>query len=120
MYGHGATRPQVQVLQTYVTRSGFSVEAHRYQMNALDIEPTKPEFLSRTRGGNLIPVSCELPADLETPISTFMKVRGGGDAFLLESVEGGGRIGRYSFLGSRPKMTHASPAHPAATPEGRL
>ncbi len=68
----------------------------------LDIEPTKTEFLSRTRGGNLIPVSCELPADLETPISTFLKIRGDGDAFLLESVEGGERIGRYSFIGSGP------------------
>lgn len=71
----------------------------------LEIEPTQTEFLSRTRGGNLIPVSCELPADLETPISTFLKVRGQGEAFLLESVEGGERIGRYSFLGSGPMMT---------------
>src|SRR2546422_11317555 len=74
----------------------------------LEIERTKTEFLSRTRGGNLIPVSCELPADLETPISTIMKVRGGGDAFFLESVEGGERIGRYSFIGSRPMMTIVS------------
>src|SRR2546428_13334899 len=74
----------------------------------LEIEPTKTEFLSRTRGGNLIPVSCELPADLETPISTFMKVRGDGNAFLMESVEGGERIGRYSFIGSRPMMTIVS------------
>ncbi len=74
----------------------------------LDIEPTKTEFLSRTRGGNLIPVSCELPADLETPISTFLKIRGDSDAFLLESVEGGERIGRYSFIGSRPVMTIVS------------
>ncbi len=70
----------------------------------LDIEPTKTEFLSRTRGANLVPVSCELPADLETPISAFLKVRGTGDAFLLESVEGGERIGRYSFLGGGPMM----------------
>src|SRR3989440_7517346 len=87
-------------------------------MNALDIEPTKPEFLSRTRGGNLIPVSCELPADLETPISTFMKVRGGGDAFLLESVEGGERIGRYSFIGSRPMMTIVSRGEQVEIREG--
>jgi len=87
-------------------------------MNALDIEPTKPEFLSRTRGGNLIPVSCELSADLETPISTFMKVRGGGDAFLLESVEGGERIGRYSFIGSRPMMTIVSRGEQVEIREG--
>ncbi len=68
----------------------------------LEIEPTKTEFLTRTRGGNVVPVSCELPADLETPISAFLKVRGAGEAFLLESVEGGERIGRYSFLGAGP------------------
>src|SRR3990170_3096777 len=53
----------------------------------LDIAPSKTEFLSRTRAGNLVPVSCELPADLETPISVFLKLRGEGNAFLLESVE---------------------------------
>ena len=74
----------------------------------LEIEPTKTEFLSRTRGGNLIPVSCELAADLETPISTFLKLRGHSEAFLLESVEGGQRIGRYSFIGSGPMMTIVS------------
>src|SRR2546428_12491864 len=84
----------------------------------LDIEPTKTEFLSRTRGGNLIPVSCELPADLETPISTFMKVRGDGDAFLLESVEGGERIGRYSFIGSGPMMTIVSRGDQAEIRDG--
>src|SRR4030067_1641581 len=68
----------------------------------LDIAPNKTEFLSRTRAGNLVPVSCELPADLETPISVFLKLRGEGNAFLLESVEGGERIGRYSFIGSGP------------------
>ena len=71
----------------------------------LDIAPNKTEFLSRTRAGNLVPVSCELPADLETPISVFLKLRGEGNAFLLESVEGGERIGRYSFIGSGPLMT---------------
>jgi anthranilate synthase component 1 len=71
----------------------------------LDIEPSKPEFLSRTRAGNLVPVSCELPADLETPISAFLKLRGAGEAFLLESVEGGERIGRFSFLGAGPLLS---------------
>ncbi|MDQ7842764.1 MAG: anthranilate synthase component I [Armatimonadota bacterium] len=70
----------------------------------LDIAPSKTEFLSRTRSGNLIPVSCELPADLETPISVFLKVRDQGHAFLLESVEGGERIGRYSFIGAGPTL----------------
>ncbi len=74
----------------------------------LDITPTKTEFLSRTRVGNLVPVSCELPADLETPISAFLKVRGNPEAFLLESVEGGERIGRFSFIGAGPMMTIVS------------
>ena len=71
-------------------------------MSRLDITPSKTEFLSRARTGNLIPVSCELMADLETPISAFMKLRDGGDAYLLESVEGGERFGRYSFIGVGP------------------
>jgi anthranilate synthase component 1 len=74
-------------------------------MGILDIAPSKTEFLSRTRSGNLVPVSSELPADLETPISAFLKLRGDGNAFLLESVEGGERIGRYSFIGSGPVIT---------------
>jgi len=74
----------------------------------LDIAPSKTEFLSRTRAGNLVPVSCELPADLETPISAFLKLRGRGNAFLLESVEGGERVGRYSFIGSGPVMVITS------------
>ncbi len=84
----------------------------------LDIEPTKPEFLSRTRGGSRIPVSCELPADLETPISTFLKVRSDGNAFLLESVEGGERIGRYSFIGSGPVTTIVSHGDQVEVREG--
>ena len=71
-------------------------------MSRLVISPTKTEFLSRARGGNLIPVVCDLVADLETPISAFMKLRGGGDAYLLESVEGGEKLGRYSFIGTGP------------------
>jgi len=71
-------------------------------MSRLAITPTKTEFLSLARGGNLIPVVCDLTADLETPISTFLKLRNGGDAYLLESVEGGEKLGRYSFIGTGP------------------
>ena len=45
----------------------------------------------------------EISADLETPISVYMKLRGEGASFLLESVEGGERIARYSFIGIKPK-----------------
>ncbi len=71
----------------------------------LDVEPVKTEFLSLARGGNLVPVSCDLPADLETPISAFLRLRNGSEAFLLESVEGGEKVGRYSFLGVGPFLT---------------
>ena len=48
----------------------------------------------------------EISADLETPISVYMKLRGQGPSFLLESVEGGERIARYSFIGIKPKAQY--------------
>src|SRR5258707_10514256 len=48
----------------------------------------------------------EISADLETPISVYMKLRGQGASFLLESVEGGERIARYSFIGVQPKAQY--------------
>ena len=48
----------------------------------------------------------EISADLETPISVYMKLRGNGASFLLESVEGGERIARYSFIGIQPKAQY--------------
>jgi anthranilate synthase component 1 len=48
----------------------------------------------------------EISADLETPISVYMKLRGNGASFLLESVEGGERIARYSFIGFKPRAQY--------------
>jgi len=48
----------------------------------------------------------EISADLETPISVYMKLRGQGASFLLESVEGGERVARYSFIGIKPKAQY--------------
>src|SRR5215216_6153408 len=48
----------------------------------------------------------EISADLETPISVYMKLRGQDPSFLLESVEGGERIARYSFIGIKPKAQY--------------
>ena len=50
----------------------------------------------------------EISADLETPISVYMKLRGGTPSFLLESVEGGERIARYSFIGIQPRAQYIS------------
>jgi len=48
----------------------------------------------------------EVSADLETPVSLYLKLRGDGASFLLESVEGGERIARYSFIGVRPRAEY--------------
>ena len=50
-------------------------------------------------GYNLIPVYREISADLETPVSAFIKVARGQRSFLFESVEGGENVARFSFLG---------------------
>lgn len=56
--------------------------------------------------GDLVPVYRTLLADLETPVSVYLKLaRAGTPSFLLESVEGGEQVGRYSFLGVKPKGT---------------
>ncbi len=65
--------------------------------------PTLDEFLKLADQGNLIPVTCRLLADVETPLSAYRKIRGQGESFLFESVEGGEHIGRYSFVGCNPR-----------------
>ncbi|MCX6935078.1 MAG: anthranilate synthase component I, partial [Verrucomicrobia bacterium] len=68
------------------------------------IFPSEKKFLELAGKGNLIPISREFLADAETPVSAYIKLstQSGGAAFLLESAESAGRLGRYSFVGSRP------------------
>lgn len=66
--------------------------------------PAPAEFLRLARRGNVIPVSREILADFETPLSAYLKLEGRGPAYLLESAEQGERWGRYSFLGSSPAL----------------
>src|SRR6202451_1113509 len=67
------------------------------------LQPTEHEFEQlAAKGFNLIPVFEEVAADLETPVSAFLKVARDDYAFLLESVRGGEKWGRYTFLGSDP------------------
>ncbi|MGA8571579.1 MAG: anthranilate synthase component I [Desulfobaccales bacterium] len=61
-------------------------------------------FSSLARQGNLIPVYREILGDLETPVSAYKKLRGQGSSYLLESVEGGEKWGRFSFLGLNPSV----------------
>jgi anthranilate synthase component 1 len=65
--------------------------------------PTLDEFLQLAGQGNLIPVTRRLLADFETPLSAYLKIRGQGESFLFESVEGGEHLGRYSFVGCNPR-----------------
>jgi anthranilate synthase component 1 len=65
--------------------------------------PTLEEFLRLAKQGNLIPVTRRLLADIETPLSAYRKIRGQGESFLFESVEGGEHLGRYSFVGCNPR-----------------
>ncbi len=69
----------------------------------MQFSPTREAFLQLSRKGNVIPVCTDLLADLETPVSAFAKLRGHGPAFLLESVEGGENVSRYSFIGCNPR-----------------
>ncbi|MGD0214345.1 MAG: anthranilate synthase component I [Terriglobales bacterium] len=67
------------------------------------IRPDYKEFVRLSRSATLVPVAKSISADLLTPVSAFLAVADGeADAFLLESVEGGEKIGRYTFLGVRP------------------
>jgi anthranilate synthase component 1 len=68
------------------------------------LSPSREEFRSLAGRGNLVPVYTEVAADLDTPLSAFLRLRPGAYAFLLESVEGGEKWARYSFLGSDPLM----------------
>src|SRR3954469_7541028 len=72
----------------------------------LMLTPDLKEFERLAAAGHtLIPVARTISADLETPVSAFLSVAAKEPyAFLLESVEGGERIGRYTFLGARPYM----------------
>src|SRR6186713_3407491 len=64
---------------------------------------TFDEFKELAQRGTFVPVCKELVADLLTPVSAFLKIAEDADyAFLLESVEGGEHVGRYSFLGKDP------------------
>src|ERR1700716_4023382 len=67
------------------------------------IRPDFKEFSRLARNATLVPVAKSISADLLTPVSAFLAIADGEpDAFLLESVEGGEKIGRYTFLGVRP------------------
>lgn len=66
--------------------------------------PSLEEVINLKEHGNLVPIYREIKADLETPVSAFLKVARGSYSFLLESVERGEQLGRYSFIGTEPSL----------------
>ena len=75
------------------------------------VRPSLQEFLKKAQQGNLIPVHANILADLETPVSAFLAMNREPYSFLLESVEGGTNVGRYSFLGFDPTLIFQSKAN---------
>lgn len=70
----------------------------------MSYQPSLDEFKRLAAPGTLVPVYREVLADMETPVSAFRKIDSGNYAFLLESIEGGEKWARYSFLGSNPSL----------------
>src|SRR5215510_1809444 len=66
------------------------------------VRPGRDEIAALASQGNVVPVYREILADLDTPVSAFLKIHRGPYGFLLESVEGGEKWARYSFLGTEP------------------
>ncbi|MBN1218091.1 MAG: anthranilate synthase component I [Anaerolineae bacterium] len=66
-------------------------------------KPTLEQVEKMAQQGNLIPIYRDLPADMETPVSIYLKLQDEGSCFLLESVSGGEQVARYSFIGVRPR-----------------
>src|SRR4051812_18993305 len=73
------------------------------ELGGLDVSPTLDEVRELAREYTLVPLRHTFIADTETPVSAYLKLRGEGPSFLLESAEQGQRFGRWSFLGVQPR-----------------
>src|SRR5579884_1032682 len=82
----------------------FFFKLTTFYSSLIMISPTFSEFKEKLKLGNLVPVWAEVLADFDTPVSALRKIESGDYAFLLESVEGGEKWGRYSFLGTEPSV----------------
>src|SRR3954447_12999151 len=69
----------------------------------IEIRPTLEEARALAAEHSVVPLRHTFIADTETPVSAYLKLRGAGPSFLLESAEGGQRVGRWSFLGVHPR-----------------
>src|SRR5581483_2061817 len=90
-----AGRRDARVRRLRMTTAGRTLRAGA-------VWPARDDLAALARQGNLIPIYREILADLDTPVSAFLKIHRGSYGFLLESVEGGEKWARYSFLGTEP------------------
>jgi anthranilate synthase component 1 len=88
-----------------VPEDGCRAAARGREKEDAMLTPSEADFEALAkRDFDIVPVCREIPADLETPVSAFLKVARGDYAFLLESVQGGEKWGRYTFLGAEPSL----------------
>ncbi len=87
---------------------------------AHSIQPSRKEFLALAKEHTLVPVCRTLTADLETPVSAFLRAAWQErECFLLESVEGGEQVGRYTFIGLSPYKRIVARGRNIAITEGK-
>jgi anthranilate synthase component 1 len=95
------------------------VMAHA-NLNSLGIQPSRKEFLALAKSHTLVPVFRTLTADLETPVSAFLRAAWEApECFLLESVENGEKVGRYTFIGLNPYKRIVSRGRQITITEGK-
>ena len=88
--------------------------------SAHSVQPTRKEFLALAKEHTLVPVCRTLAADLETPVSAFLRAAWPErECFLLESVEGGEKVGRYTFIGLQPFKRIVARGREITITEGR-
>lgn len=91
----------------------------RFFFDKIMFHPTLEEYKRKTSKGERVPVYMELSADLDTPVSVFLKLKGPTPAFLLESVERGVQVGRYSFIGSNPSQLFSATSDSVSIQRGK-
>src|ERR1700761_7430351 len=89
-------------------------------VSSQQIEPSRKEFLKLAKTHTLVPVYRTLTADLETPVSAFLRAAWQErECFLLESVENGEQVGRYTFIGLNPYKRIVARGRQIAITEGK-
>jgi len=105
LFERGA-KPRVENNTRFSTRTPSESSLEEYNNDMY--KPSFEEFRKLSKKGNVIPVYKEINADLDTPVSSYLKIQKGDYGFLLESVEGREKLARYSFLGSDPCLIFES------------